>query len=113
MAVSFRDAPFGQMCRVVLGPRVFCYPDEKEGFQFPVPEAEIPISEKNKSDSINGDVEKAEQVSSPSNSQSGHQNVGWYSDSDPENPLMWSTAKKTFTYFQICLLTFSGQLPPD
>jgi hypothetical protein len=38
----------------------------------------------------------------------GYQTVGWYDDKDPENPLNWSTGKKTFTYFQICLLTFSG-----
>ena len=72
MAVSFRDAPFGQICRMVLGPRVFPYPDEKEGFQYQVPKvAESATPEQKKSGSIHGDVEKAERESSPSNSQSG------------------------------------------
>ena len=33
--------------------------------------------------------------------------VTWYGDHDPEMPLNWSTFKKTFVTFQICLLTFS------
>lgn len=55
-------------------------------------------------------MEKAEPVSSPDQSKSGYQTVGWYSESDPENPQVWSLAKKVVTFSQICLLTFSGQL---
>lgn len=113
-AFSVRDAPFGQLCRLALGPRVFLYPDEKEGFKYQSAEettTEVPTPEENKNDSTDtdADVEKAESVPSPNQSKPGHQTVGWYGDSDPENPQMWSLAKKTVTFFQICLLTFSGQ----
>ena len=33
--------------------------------------------------------------------------VDWFSADDPENPMNWSTFKKVFVTFQICLLTFS------
>ena len=33
--------------------------------------------------------------------------VDWYSVDDPDNPMNWSTFKKVFVTFQICLLTFS------
>ncbi|KAH8783964.1 putative caffeine resistance protein 5 [Hyaloscypha finlandica] len=33
--------------------------------------------------------------------------VTWFGDDDPENPLNWSTGKKFFVTFLICLLTFS------
>lgn len=31
--------------------------------------------------------------------------VEWYGDDDPENPQNWSTAKKGFVVFEVCLLT--------
>lgn len=33
--------------------------------------------------------------------------VTWFGDNDPENPINWSTSKKVFVTFEICLLTFS------
>lgn len=33
--------------------------------------------------------------------------VDWWGPKDPENPLNWSTGKKFFVTFEICLLTFS------
>ncbi|KAK0509370.1 hypothetical protein JMJ35_007764 [Cladonia borealis] len=33
--------------------------------------------------------------------------VTWFGDNDPENPINWSTFKKVFVTFEICLLTFS------
>lgn len=112
-AFSVRDAPFGQLCRIVLGPRVFLYPDEKEGFQFQPPEetpVEAPTPQANSSSTdTDADVEKAETVAPPGQSKSGHQIVGWYGENDPENPQTWSLAKKIVTFSQICLLTFSGQ----
>ncbi|KAK5164954.1 GTPase-activating protein [Saxophila tyrrhenica] len=33
--------------------------------------------------------------------------VSWYGDKDPENPQNWSTFKKVFVTFEICLLTIS------
>jgi DHA1 family multidrug resistance protein-like MFS transporter len=32
--------------------------------------------------------------------------ITWYGDDDPENPQNWSTSKKVFVTFLICLLTF-------
>ncbi|KAF5857677.1 hypothetical protein ETB97_005434 [Aspergillus alliaceus] len=110
-AFSIRDAPFGQLCRLALSPRVFRYPDEQEGFEYQpaeetLPEAPTP-EENSDSTDTNADVEKAAPVPSPGQSKSGYQTVGWYSDGDPENPQVWSLAKKTITFTQICLLTFA------
>ena len=33
--------------------------------------------------------------------------VDWYDENDSENPMNWSTGKKFFVTFEICLLTFS------
>ncbi|KAI9738694.1 MAG: hypothetical protein M1834_008199 [Cirrosporium novae-zelandiae] len=33
--------------------------------------------------------------------------VSWYGNNDPENPVNWSIAKKSFVTFEICLLTTS------
>ena len=120
---TIRDAPLGQICRLILGPKSFPYPDEKEGFQLKAPEAnsghaseQTPGTQENGSLKKNGGMDKAgspnadvEKGASPApSSEDGYRTVGWYDDNDPENPLNWSTGKKIFTYFQICLLTFSG-----
>jgi len=112
-AFSVRDAPFGQLGRLILGPRVFLYPDEKEGFQFQPPEetpVEAPTPQANSSSTdTDADVEKAEPVPRPGQAKSRYQTVCWYGENDPENPQVWSLAKKIVTFSQICLLTFSGQ----
>ncbi|CAG8950600.1 hypothetical protein HYFRA_00002809 [Hymenoscyphus fraxineus] len=36
--------------------------------------------------------------------------VTWYGEDDPDNPLNWSTVKKAFIAFLICLLTFTVNL---
>ncbi|KAJ5497585.1 cycloheximide resistance protein [Penicillium fimorum] len=110
-AFSVRDAPFGQFCRLVLGPLVFLYPDEKAGFQYEAPEetpVEVPTPQANSSSTdTDADVEKAEPVSSLGQSKPGYQTVSWYGETDPENLQMWSLAKNIITFSQICLLTFS------
>lgn len=118
-----RDAPLGQIYRLILGPKSFPYPDEKEGFQLKLPDAKPePVAEQTSEAQENGSVKRdegtdergssnsdVEKGASPGpSSEDGYQIVGWYDDKDSENPLNWSTAKKTLTYFQICLLTFSG-----
>ena len=74
-AFSVRDAPFGQLCRLVFGPKVFLYPDEKEGFQYQAPEetpVETPTPQANSSSGdTDADVEKAEPESSPGQSKPG------------------------------------------
>lgn len=115
-AFSVRDAPFGQLCRLAFGPKLFRYPDEQEGFKYQPAEeksSEASTPEENDSTDTNTDVEKAQPVPSPGGSKSGYQTVGWYSDSDPENPQVWSLAKKTATFAQICLLTFAGLFTRD
>lgn len=61
------------------------------------------------SDAKVADIEKVA-VSSQTSSQSGEANdlVDWDGPEDPENPQNWSTAKKSFVFFQICLLTFAS-----
>lgn len=114
---SVRDAPFGQLCRLVFGPRGFLYPDTQAGFQYQQPEEtpiEVPTPQANGSSTdTDADVEKAEPVSSPGQSKSGYQTISWYSEVDPENPQTCSLAKKTVKLLQICLLTFTGQLTRD
>jgi DHA1 family multidrug resistance protein-like MFS transporter len=114
---SVRDAPFGQLCRLILGPRVFLYPDEKAGFQYqPSEETPVEVSTpqaNSSSTDTDADVEKAEPELSPGQSEPGYRTVSWYSETDPENPQTWSLAKKTVTFSQICLLTFSGQSTRD
>lgn len=111
--VSVRDAPFGQICRLVLGPKSFPYEDEKAGFVYkapPPPEAAAPTppTSEQETDSSGGDVEKeGEGAAPPAAPAHGFEIVGWYTDDDAGNPQMWTTGKKVFTYFQICLLTFS------
>lgn len=112
MAAIFRDAPAGQISRLFLGPRVFPYADENKAFVLPY--AKTNTLEDNKP--LTDDPEKAtaderaaagSQASSQSDSKD--EVVEWYGADDPDNPQNWSTFKKTFTFFQICLLTFSGQ----
>lgn len=109
-AFSVRDAPFGQFCRLVLGPQVFLYPNEKAGFHYQAPEErpfEVLTPHANSSSTdTDADVEKAEPVSSPDQSKTDCQTVSWYSETNPENLQTWSLAKKTITFSQICLLTF-------
>jgi DHA1 family multidrug resistance protein-like MFS transporter len=39
--------------------------------------------------------------------------VGWAGPTDEDNPQNWSTAKKSFVFGQICLLTFSSEFTTD
>ncbi|KAJ5419377.1 cycloheximide resistance protein [Penicillium crustosum] len=78
-AFSVRDAPFGQFCRLVLGPQVFLYPNEKAGFHYQAPEErpfEVLTPHANSSSTdTDADVEKAEPVSSPDQSKTDCQTV--------------------------------------
>lgn len=110
MASLVRDAPFGQMVRMLTGAHIFTYPEEQSSFV--VPRAlilhtlkEPGDSEKRPDEAIAGETNAAHQEG-----QSDNENiVDWYSPKDPENPKNWSTLKKCFAFAQICLYTFSGQ----
>ncbi|KAM5456325.1 hypothetical protein MaudCBS49596_001347 [Microsporum audouinii] len=104
MAAIFREAPVGQVCRLIFGPQAAPYPDETKGFVWPQGTATV-LQDQGRPSS---DPEKAateSQSSLQSDSDSGL--VDWSGSDDPDNPQNWSTSKKTFTFFQICLLTFT------
>lgn len=113
MAAVFREAPLGQLSRLVLGPRFFTYADERRDFV--LPSAKVSSLGKHEL-GAEDDLEKSpprERVvpesRSSSNSDFKDNVVDWYGADDADNPQNWSTWKKSFTFFQICLLTFSGQ----
>jgi DHA1 family multidrug resistance protein-like MFS transporter len=112
MAAIFREAPFGQISRLLLGPRIFKYADERIRVASNSPKASA--LEKQESGSEHDlerhfSNERAVPVPQTSSStDSKNDLVDWSGPEDPDNPQNWSTAKKTFTFFQICLLTFSG-----
>jgi DHA1 family multidrug resistance protein-like MFS transporter len=104
-----------------LGSKVLPFPDEKPSFELPPRLGEPSLAARDSTIPVD-DLEKGEVVDAKSalNSSSGSEKgdagapkddsdaniVDWYGPTDVENPLNWSTAKKSFTFFQICLLTF-------
>ena len=106
MATLFREAPFGQLSRLILGPRVFTYVDERRDFL--LPDSAVVNSERLQR-STGDDLEKSSSLERNPTSHDFKDNVvDWYHMDDPDNPQNWSARKKTFTFFQICLLTFAG-----
>jgi MFS transporter, DHA1 family, multidrug resistance protein len=111
MAAIFRDAPAGQISRLILGPRAFSYADENKAFVLPYAKATKVENELHTDDpeKATAGERAASRSQTSSQSDSNDELVEWYGADDPDNPQNWSTLKKTFTFFQICLLTFSGQ----
>ena len=134
MAAIFRESSAGQICRLFLGLKITPYIDEQDGFVLPQqavgenavatnnnPElqsnrdAEREGSEIGSDRSSDKDIEKEaptepQQPSEKPEQKSDTNVVDWYGPDDKENPQNWSTAKKAFTFAQICLLTFSSKL---
>jgi DHA1 family multidrug resistance protein-like MFS transporter len=114
MATIFRDAPAGQISRLLLGSRAFSYADERKSFALPF--AKATTIENHENEVLSKDPEKANdneivasgyESQTSSESDSNDKLVEWYGVDDPDNPQNWSTWKKSFTFFQICLLTFA------
>lgn len=132
MSDLFRDAPVGQMIRWVTKNRVLQYPEEKDpsiweqyvnvdmsanmarhGQPTP-PEDEVDDqshprhSSESSGRTLQGEDVTINQASGkPVDPEKGKDitMIDWWGPTDPENPQNWSTAKKYFVTFQICLLT--------
>ncbi|KAF7562331.1 hypothetical protein G7046_g1838 [Stylonectria norvegica] len=104
MAALFRDAPAGVILRKLFAAHSLRYQDELPGFQFPGQSSSSTEigTENSSSDHVD---EKAVVV--PGNPSWNDNVVDWYRPDDPDNPQNWSTAKKSFVMFEICLLTFA------
>ncbi|KAL6718125.1 GTPase-activating protein [Lecanora helva] len=137
MTELIRDTVFGHFVRLVTGGKVLQYAEEKddrlwkhyinrdqtrnmaiygnpEGTE--AEKKEIGPSSENSSQTRTGDREERphNQLHSTLTAQRVDTEKGrdvtmvtWFGDNDPEMPLNWSTFKKVFVTFEICLLTFS------
>ncbi|KAI0255604.1 major facilitator superfamily domain-containing protein [Lactifluus subvellereus] len=111
MATAFRDTLFAYILRSAFGSRAFPYPDEKV----------LPTIRKEKLTSPRDSIHpKPDDVPSPDATSvlSGATAIAsipggdpllvdWYGPTDPDNPLNWSSAKKSWVMFQTCLLTIA------
>ena len=115
MAALFREAPVGQVCRLLFGPRVFAYADEQTPLSTPHRPSTV-LEKDHNSAAHDSEASRSSESVTPKAQAPGVYDfkddiVDWYSSDDPDNPQNWTTRKKTFTFFQICLLTFAGRYP--
>lgn len=113
MAAVLRDATAGTVLRKVFGGRILPYDDERPDFNIPsnASEKQADKTSQPSNDPESDAVDESSGSSTPKPTQIhvSDQVVDWYGPNDPEKPQNWSTAKKTFVFFQICFLTFSGE----
>lgn len=113
MSALFRDATAGTILRKIAGGRILPYDDEKPGFKIPDDASEKrdeKISQpSNDPESDAVDESSGSSTPKPPQTHATGQVVDWYGPDDPDKPQNWSTAKKTFVFFQICFLTFAGE----
>lgn len=117
MAAIIRDAPFGQALRLISKGSLR-YDDEVNRLDAKI----LAIGDKtsaSSSDIEKDDTEKVDSEKAIGNTRSSSETrvaadvtreniVTWDGPDDPDNPQNWSAAKKTFVFFQICLLTFTS-----
>ena len=129
MSALLREAPAGQLSRLLFSSRIYAYDDEKPGFTLPSaslsPEQQSSASSAS-TENNEKDPSVAEAAASAENNEKdpsvteaatsstqlpvkADNTVDWYGPQDLDNPQNWSTAKKTFVFFQICLLTFASK----
>ncbi|PYH87530.1 major facilitator superfamily transporter [Aspergillus ellipticus CBS 707.79] len=131
-----RDAPVGQLVRLLTRKRLFQYPEERSDFTLPVEYTEaLSHRKQSQTQSTNStlvprDVESSSNVSdpekatpdeprpdeelaikkttsiAPKENAEGHILVDWYTTDDPENPQNWAQTKKTFVSLIIFIYTF-------
>jgi DHA1 family multidrug resistance protein-like MFS transporter len=120
MLALIRDAPVGQLGRLIFGATAIPYAEEKDGFNLPGQLRGIAVNdysdEKRLADVENGarskalvDGDTSSETPSPSLSASAAQIVSWYGSDDSDNPQNWSTTKKSVVFGQLALLTFVGK----
>lgn len=109
----FRESAFGRLIRVVSRGRLFGYDEELNPLflQRYQPNNSVLLSSTSTSLAVDGrqihqDDGQEKLVPTDREKGSDHLLVDWAVD-DPQNPQNWSTPKKFFVTFQICLLTTS------
>lgn len=118
-----RDAPIGGLIRHIFGKTTLPFPDEKDDFKVAqLFSATPPPASRNAStNDVNATTPAASQNNSTNDvcsrdvveekadaSAAGESTVGWYDDTDPENPQNYSMRKKCFIQLQICFFTWTG-----
>lgn len=112
----FRETTFGRLVRLASGGRVFAYDEELDPSSLK-PYQNIHSKSSSSSISLNRDGTQTHnqngRISDSANPPivdqekgADHLLVDW-APNDPQNPQNWSTPKKLFVTFQICLLTTS------
>lgn len=110
----FREAVFGRLVRLLSGGKLFAYSEEIDPSALQRYQL---IHTESSSTPLNNDGKQTDQESGNASGQPSrvladhekgvdHLLVEW-APNDPENPRNWSTPKKFFVTFQICLLTTS------
>ncbi|KAJ5431820.1 Major facilitator superfamily domain general substrate transporter [Penicillium cf. griseofulvum] len=98
-----RESPLGQFLRAITGNWILLYPEEKPGFVPSTPEeTKYQIEVKQSIGSVS-----AIMTTSYRAHVENEYIVDWYGADDPLNPRNWSSWKKRFVTFQICLYTFA------
>jgi len=122
MRELLRDSAFGRILNLVSGGKLFPWEefsqsdplkqhlangDAEKPATVPIPApGESLLGEESPTDNSNGNKESDGTLKNFEEGQLPYTLVNW-KENDPANPRNWSTAKKFFVTFQICLLTAS------
>lgn len=103
MADLIRDAPLGQLLRLVSVHLALRYPEERPNFAGldNWPSADTATCDDSPARSLQRRDDAADMIEAEPFS------VKWYGQSDPENPQNWSSGKKFTVTFIICIYTFA------
>ncbi|KAF7590700.1 hypothetical protein BBP40_002536 [Aspergillus hancockii] len=129
MEAVIREAPFGQLVRLLTNNKYFQYPEEKPGFKLPDTWLHVlddlgaadsnqshgnssePLSRVSTEARLEADeqqaIEKTKSIPvAPKKTKDGTILVDWYYIDDSENPHNWSNSKRALITTLICLYTF-------
>ncbi|KAL5349954.1 hypothetical protein ACLOAV_004989 [Pseudogymnoascus australis] len=119
MSDLFRETAAGRIIRFISRRKLLQHPEERPGFQFQYPTTQglEKVTSKIEKGSLDAaaipDLEKSEpnsdssSATDPATPKNEFILVDWYSADDQANPQNWSTRKKVFVAFEICLYTFT------
>ena len=99
-----RDAPVGQLLRLITSNAILLYPEERERFDI-----ETAIAKFEKTGSTNNESSDGKVASADKGTGTEYCSVGWYSPDDPANPQNWPLGKKCAVHALICFLTFTSR----
>ena len=102
----FRETTFGRLVRLASGNRLFTYDEEVYPSTL---EQYLPNNSEKSSTSATLDVDgnQIQQKDDEAEEKGTDHLLVDFAPNDPQNPRNWSTPKKLFVTFQICLLTTS------